>query len=76
MTAARSRYLVVFEKGAHSWGAHVPDLPGCVAAGESRDEVRDLIRDAIKLHIEGMRAAGEAVPPPASQGAVVEVPEG
>jgi predicted RNase H-like HicB family nuclease len=67
------RYLVVIEHEGDSWGAYVPDLPGCVAAGESEQEVRALIREAIELHIEGLREAGEAVPPPASIAATVEV---
>lgn len=67
------RYLVVFEKGDTSWGAHVPDLPGCVAVGASRDEVDALIRDAIDFHIEGLRQAGEPVPAPASEGQLVDV---
>jgi len=67
------RYLVVLEQGPTSYGAYVPDLPGCIAAGESRDEVLDLIRDAIELHIEGLREQGETVPQPASTSEVVEV---
>jgi len=67
------KYLVVLEKGDRSWGAHVPDLPGCIAAAESRDEVMCLIREAIELHIEGMRDHGESVPQPLSESAVVEV---
>ena len=51
-------YLVVVEKGKTSFGAYVPDLPGCVAAGESRREVRKLIREGIRLHIQAMREAG------------------
>jgi predicted RNase H-like HicB family nuclease len=53
-------YLVVVEKG--SYGAHVPDLPGCLAVGESRREVLKLIREAIELHIEALRASGQPVP--------------
>ena len=49
------RYMVVIERGESSWGAHVPDLPGCVAVGETRDEVVDLIREAIALHIDGLK---------------------
>ena len=49
------RYLVVVEKGPSSYGAYVPDLPGCVAAGESREEVLSLIREAIALHLEGLK---------------------
>ena len=66
-------YLVVVEEGATSFGAYVPDLPGCVAAGETRDEVLRLIREAIEFHIEGLKQEGQPVPPPSSTSAVVEV---
>jgi predicted RNase H-like HicB family nuclease len=66
-------YLVVVEKGSTGYGAHVPDLPGCVAVGESRREVLKLIREAIELHIEGLRASGQAVPEPNSKSEVVRV---
>jgi len=56
------RYMVVIEQGAESWGAHVPDLPGCVAVGETRDEVLRLIREAMDFHIESLRADGLAAP--------------
>ena len=52
------RYMVVVERGETSWGAHVPDLPGCVAVGETREEVLRLIREAIEFHIEGLRHEG------------------
>ena len=61
------QYLVVVEKGDSSWGAHVPDLPGCIATAESRDEVLALIKEAIEFHIEGLREAGEPVPSPQSE---------
>lgn len=67
------RYLVVIEKGQSSFGAYVPDLPGCVAAGESEAEVRHLIREAIELHLESLRESGEPVPAPSSSGEIVEV---
>jgi len=67
------RYLAVVEKGATSFGAYVPDLPGCVAAGETREEVLDLIREAIELHIDGLREEGEPVPSPSSTSAVIEI---
>ncbi len=70
---ARFRYMVVIERGETSWGAHVPDLPGCVAVGETREEVRRLIREAIELHIDGLREDGLPVPPPSSEGEFVEV---
>jgi predicted RNase H-like HicB family nuclease len=67
------RYLVVVEEGATSFGAYVPDLPGCVAAGETREEVLDLIREAIEFHIEGLRQEGQPVPPPSSTSEVIDV---
>ena len=67
------KYMVVIEKGEASYGAHVPDLPGCVAVGRSREEVLKLIREAIEFHIEGLRDAGEPVPMPSSASEYVEV---
>jgi len=66
-------YLVVVEKGRSGYGAHVPDMPGCVAVGESRREVLKLIREAIELHIEALRASGQVVPAPNSRSEVVKV---
>ena len=66
-------YLVVVEKGESSYGAHVPDLPGCVAVAETRREVRKLIREAIELHIEALREAGDTVPAPVSKSEIVRV---
>jgi predicted RNase H-like HicB family nuclease len=59
-------YIVILEQGETSFGAYVPDLPGCVAVGESRDEAMELIREAIDLHIESLRENGEPVPTPHS----------
>ena len=67
------RYMVVLERGEKSWGAHVPDLPGCAAVGESRDDALRLIREAIEFHLEGLRAEGQAVPAPHSYATFVEV---
>lgn len=67
------RYAVVVEKAQENFSAYVPDLPGCVAAAESREEVLDLIREAIDFHIAGMRQAGEPVPQPTSIAEYVEV---
>ena len=67
------KYLVVIEKGPRSWGAHVPDLPGCIAAAKTRDEVVKLIKEAIELHIEGLKADGLEVPAPHSEASIVEV---
>ena len=66
-------YLVVVEKGKSSYGAYVPDLPGCVAVGETRREVMKLIREGVELHIESLREAGEAVPPPSSKSETIKV---
>lgn len=69
------RYLVIIERGETSYGAYVPDLPGCVAAGDTAEEVKQLIKEAIEFHIEGLQLAGEPVPPPTSEAVVVEVAE-
>jgi predicted RNase H-like HicB family nuclease len=58
------RYTVVVEGREGSYSAYVPDLPGCVAAGETREEVRRLMQEAIKAHIRGVQADGEPVPEP------------
>ena len=67
------KYLVVIEKGQRSWGAHVPDLPGCVAAAKTRAQVVKLIKEAIEFHIEGLKESGSKVPPPHSEGQVITV---
>ena len=67
------RYLVIVEKGPTSFGAYVPDLPGCVAAGETKEEVLTLIHQAIEFHIEGLKEDGIAVPPPSSYSELVEI---
>ena len=60
------RYAVVIEKGSTSYGAHVPDLPGCVAVAESREEVCALIGEAIELYVETLREDGSPIPEPSS----------
>lgn len=66
-------YTVIFEKGATSWGAYVPDLPGVITVGDTREEVEELIREAIEFHLEGMREEGLEIPSPASFAGVIEV---
>jgi predicted RNase H-like HicB family nuclease len=66
------RYLVVIERGESSWGTHVPDLPGCVAVGETREEVMELIKEAIDFHLEGLREHGEPIPVPSSESEFIE----
>jgi len=70
------RYMVVIERGETSWGAHVPDLPGCVAVGETRADVLRLTREAIAFHIDGPKHDGLPVPAPSSEGETVEVAAG
>ena len=67
------RYMVIVEEGPESFGAYVPDLPGCVAVGESRGEVLQLIQEAIEFHLEGLKEDGEVVPRPHSSSEFVEV---
>jgi predicted RNase H-like HicB family nuclease len=67
------QYLVVIEQGTNSFGAYVPDLPGCVAAAETREEVASLIQEAIELHIDDLKARGNEVPAPHSSGELVSV---
>lgn len=67
------RYMVILEKGPTSYGAYVPDLPGCIAAGETKAEVVKLIQEAIEFHIEGLQEDGLPVPEPSSTIEYVEV---
>ena len=67
------RYAVIVEEGENSFGAYVPDLPGCAAVGETREEVLQLIQEAIEFHIEGLREDGQPVPEPSSSIEYIEV---
>jgi predicted RNase H-like HicB family nuclease len=66
------RYAVVIEKAAGNYSAYVPDLPGCVATGETVADVGREIREAIRFHIEGLQSDGLAVPEPTSIAEYVE----
>jgi predicted RNase H-like HicB family nuclease len=68
-----SKYTVFFEATATGYSAHVPDLPGCAAAAATLEETRQLIREAIEFHIEGMRLHGDIVPEPTEHIEQVEV---
>ncbi len=57
-------YIVIFEKGKNNYSAYAPDLPGCGVVGETLEDVRTLIAEAIEFHIEGLQEAGEVVPQP------------
>jgi predicted RNase H-like HicB family nuclease len=67
------RYAVIVEEGASSFGAYVPDLPGCVAVAETKEGVLGLIQEAIEFHIEGLREDGQPVPEPSSSIEYIEV---
>ena len=67
------RYAVVIEKGTNGFGAYAPDVPGCIAAAQTREEVVKLIQDAMEFHIEGLKEDGEPVPEPASSVEFVDV---
>jgi predicted RNase H-like HicB family nuclease len=56
------RYAVVIERSKTGFGAYVPDLPGCIAAGATRDDVVKLIQEAIEFHIEGLKDDGQPIP--------------
>jgi predicted RNase H-like HicB family nuclease len=72
-TTASMRYLVIVERGGNSFGAYVPDLPGCAVVGETREEALQLIREAIELHVTSLRQQGSPVPEPASTTEFVQV---
>ncbi|MDA1004191.1 MAG: type II toxin-antitoxin system HicB family antitoxin [Chloroflexi bacterium] len=67
------QYVVVYERTTNGWSAFVPDLPGCVAAADTRAEVETLMREGIRLHIAELRKSGSPVPPPGSFTSLVEV---
>jgi predicted RNase H-like HicB family nuclease len=66
-------YMAIIEQGEESCGAYVPDLPGCVAVGDTQQEVLELIQEAIVLHLEMLRDDGLPIPQPQSVSALVAV---
>ena len=66
-------YLVIYERGSRNWSAYVPDLPGCVAAADTREEAGRLIREAIEFHIEGLKEEGLPIPEPTADAERVPV---
>jgi predicted RNase H-like HicB family nuclease len=68
-----SRYLIIIEETSTGYSAYSPDLPGCVATGNSREEIEREMHAAIEFHIEGIRLAGEQIPQPRSQASYREV---
>ena len=67
------KYAVVIEKGENAYGAYVPDLPGCIAAADTKEEIKKLIHEAIEFHIEGLKKDGEPIPKPTSSIEFIEV---
>ncbi|MBF8302397.1 MAG: hypothetical protein HW396_678 [Candidatus Dadabacteria bacterium] len=67
------QYVVIIESGQNSYGAYVPDLPSCVAIATTKEEVLELIREAIELHLESMREEGISIPEPSSTIEYVQV---
>jgi predicted RNase H-like HicB family nuclease len=68
-----SRYLVIIEEAATGFSAFLPDLPGFIATGATRDEVENAMQEGVEFHVEGLRESGDPVPPPRSTAAYVEV---
>ena len=64
-------YVVVIEKPGNGYGAYVPDLPGCVAAADTREETEVLIREAVGYHVEMLREQGDPVPEPEASASLV-----
>ena len=67
------RYTVIIEKSEHNFGAWAPDLPGCVTTGATVEETLANMREAIELHLEGMREDGDPIPEPSTTAAVIDV---
>lgn len=68
---AQRQYLVVIEPSATGYGAYVPDVPGCIAVGDTRHEVEQLIREALEYHIELMVEIGEPIPDAVSEAVTI-----
>ena len=58
------RYAIIIERVGNNFCAHAPDLPGCVAAGDTVEQTQELMRGAIEMHLAGMREDGDPIPPP------------
>jgi predicted RNase H-like HicB family nuclease len=67
-------YVVVFEKSNTGWAAFVPDLPGVITTGRTKEEVKNLIREAIEFHLEGLKEDNLPIPEPTASAEVVSVP--
>ncbi|HYD51231.1 MAG TPA: type II toxin-antitoxin system HicB family antitoxin [Gemmatimonadaceae bacterium] len=68
-----SKYLIVIEETESGYSAYSPDFPGCVSTGRSREDVERSMRDAIELHLDGLREDGQPIPKPSTSAAYVDV---
>jgi len=66
------RYAIVIEKAGSNYSAYSPDLPGCIAAGDTPAETKARMREAIELHIQGLTEDGLPIPEPSAQVDVIE----
>jgi predicted RNase H-like HicB family nuclease len=66
-------YVVVYEKSATGWSAYVPDFPGVITTGNTKEETRRLIREAIEFHLEGLRVDNLPIPKPTASAEVITV---
>jgi predicted RNase H-like HicB family nuclease len=66
------KYAIIIEAGERNYSAYVPDLPGCIATGKTLEEVKQVMREAIAFHLEGLRAEGLPIPEPTTLAEYVE----
>ena len=69
----KMKYLVIYERTPNGYGAYLPDIPGCIAAGDTLEETRSLIRSACEMHLEAMREDGDPIPEPSTQSGYLEL---
>ena len=69
------KYVVIYEKSRTGWAAYVPDLPGVVTTGPTREEVRSLIQEAVRFHLDGLREDKLPIPEPSAEAEVISVPQ-
>lgn len=67
------KYLAIIEKAGNNYSAYVPDLPGCIAVGDTVEETEQMIKEAIEFHLEAMRSDGLPIPQPTTEANYVEV---
>jgi predicted RNase H-like HicB family nuclease len=68
-----SKYAVIFEKSDNGYGAYAPDLPGCIAVGDTIEETKSLMQRAIELHLAAMREDGDPIPEPTTEAVTLEI---